>query len=284
MKQNLFGKPKLGLALSGGGARGLAHIGVLKELERAHIQVDYLAGTSMGGLVAAVYASGMHPDAIEEVALRYTNIRQLIKLVDPMVPRYGLFQGELMHGFFREVLQNLTFTDLRIPLTLVAVDLISGQEVHLNEGNVADAVRATVSLPGIFAPVGREGQRLVDGGLLNNLPADVVRQMGADIVLAVDVSSNDYNPFWQSLEQKRFIIGTLGGLISVLGESLDLIMRQQRDYKLQQSPPDFMLKLPIPSDITVMTGYNRGSELIAVGEAAAHPIMADLQKVLIPDS
>jgi NTE family protein len=279
-KQYKPGKPRLGLALSGGGARGLAHIGVLKELEHAKIQVDFLAGTSMGGVIAAVYASGMSPDAIEAVALQYANKRKLLRLVDPSAHHHGLFQGEQLHALFRELLQELTFPDLCIPLTLMAVDLNSGQEVCMCEGNVADAVRATVSLPGFFEPVEYDGKRLVDGGVLNNLPVDVVRRMGADIVLAVDVSSDESNPFWRGLEHKRFIVGTVGGLISVLGESLDIIMRQLKDYKLQQSPPDFLLQLPIPLDVTVMTGYNRGPELIAVGETATHPIIHDLQTAL----
>jgi NTE family protein len=130
---NRRSKPRFGLALSGGGARGLAHIGVLKELERANIQVAYLAGTSMGGVIGAVYAAGMSPDEIEGVAQQYGNKRQLIKLIDPTVPRRGLFQGQQLHAFFRQYLHDLTFADLRIPLTLVSADLNSGQEVHLQE-------------------------------------------------------------------------------------------------------------------------------------------------------
>lgn len=280
-KHDLPNKPKLGLALGGGGARGLAHIGVLKELENAGIHVDYLAGTSMGGLIGAIYASGKSPDEIEAIAKEYSNTRKLLRLIDPTVPRHGLFQGGQILTFFQKVLQDLTFSDLNIPLTVVAVDLISGQEVHIHEGNVADAVRSTVSLPGIFSPFENKNQRLVDGGVLNNLPVDVVRKMGADIILAVDVSSDDSNKFWETLEHKRFIMGTLGGLIAVLGESLDIIMRQQRDYKLQQSPPDIFLHLPIPPDITVMSGYNRAADLITIGETAAHPVMTDLREILL---
>jgi NTE family protein len=273
-------RPMLGLALSGGGARGLAEIGVLKVLERAGIQVDFLAGTSMGGVIAAVYAAGMSPEEIEAVALQYADNRQLLKLVDPSIPRYGIFQGEQLNALFRQWLQDRTFADLRIPLTLVAVDLNSGQEVHLREGLVANALRATVSLPGLLPPVDYQGQRLVDGGLLNNLPADVVRQMGAEIVLAVDISGEQGNPFWQSLDQKRLILGTLGGVISVLGQCYDIITRQQRIYKLQQSPPDFLLQLPVPNDITVLTGFNRCAESIAVGEAATHELVPALREAL----
>ncbi|MEM5776520.1 MAG: patatin-like phospholipase family protein, partial [Anaerolineaceae bacterium] len=181
------------------------------------------------------------------------------------------------HAFFRSVLQELEFADLRIPLTLVAVDLDTGREVHLRDGNVADAVRSTVSLPGIFAPFERNGSRLVDGGLLNNLPSDVVREMGADRVLAVDVGHEEMNPFWHSLEKKPFMIGTLGGLVAVLGDSLEIMMRQQRDLKLQQCPPDYFLHLPIPPDISVMSGYHRADELIRLGEEAAQPLIGRIR-------
>lgn len=282
MKQNMPHKPSLGLALSGGGARGLAHIGVLKELERAHIPVDYLAGTSMGGVIGAVYASGMSLDEIEAIALEFAKRRNLIKLVDPTMPRRGVFQGEQLHAFFRQYLHDLTFAELNIPLTLVAVDLNSGREALLCEGNVADAVRATISIPGLLAPVEDGERRLVDGGLLNNLPADVVRQMGADIVLAVDVLGDAQNSYWETLGKKRFILGQVGGLIAVLGESLDLLFRQQRNYKLRQFPPDFLLQPPIPSEITMMTGYPYAAEVIALGEAVTRPILSDLREALLP--
>ena len=276
-------KPRLGLALSGGGARGLAHIGVLKALERANIQIDYLAGTSMGGLIAAVYAAGLPPAEIESIALEYRKTRKLLKLADPTIPRQGLFHGKQIHVFFEEHLQDHKFSDLRIPLTLVAVDLNSRKEVHLNEGSVADAVRATVSIPGVFTPIERDGQRLVDGGLLNNLPVDIVREMGADIVLAVDINAtNDEASFWQLLGQKRFISSTVGGSIAVLGDSLELLIHQNSLCKLEQFPPDFLIEPSIPSGVTILTGFDRAADLIKEGEVATEPILADLEKALRP--
>ena len=280
-KPDLPARPRLGLALSGGGARGLAHIGVLKELERGRIRVDYLAGTSMGGVVAALYASGMSAGEIEAMVLQYAVRRRLLKLVDPSSPRHGVFQGEQLHALFRQHLQDLTFAGLRIPLTLVAVDLNSGQEVHLQEGNVADALRATVSIPGLLAPVERDGQRLVDGALLNNLPADVVRRMGADIVLAVDITAGAGSSFWRRLGHKRFILGQVSGLVGVLGESMDLVVHRLREIRLQQCPPDFLLQPPISQDITVVSGYHRAAELIAAGESVTRQIVPALKDALL---
>jgi NTE family protein len=280
-KMKLLHKPQLGIALSGGGARGLSHIGVLKALEKANIQPDFLAGTSMGGVIAAGYAAGLSPDDLERIALEFVSVRKLWGLADPKLPRRGFFQGDRLLEFFDQQIQGCTFDDLRIPLTLVAVDLNSGQEVHLQEGSVSEAVRATVSVPGLLSPIEQNGQRLVDGGLLNNVPVDVVRKMGADVTLAVDVHASKGNPsFWQDLGQRRFLSGTVGGLIAVLGDSLNLLIYQQSVNKLQINPPDIMIRPDIPVDITAVTGFNRTADLISLGEEAAEVILPDLQTSL----
>lgn len=273
---------KLGLALSGGGARGLAHIGVLRALENVNIRPDFLTGTSMGGVIAAGYAAGLSPDELEQIALKYASVRKLWGLADPTLPRRGLFHGERLLTFFDKQLQGHTFADLRVPLTLVAVDLNSGQEVHLREGSVAEAVRTTVSVPGLLAPVEKNGQRLVDGGLLNNVPVDVVREMGADVILAVDVyTSKKGESFWQEVSHKRFLSGTVGELIAVLGDSLNLLIQQQNMNKLQNNPPDFLICPDIPVDVTIVTGYHRAADLISLGEEAASVILHDLQASLM---
>jgi len=271
-----------GLTLSGGGARGLAHIGVLKALENANIRPDYLTGTSMGGVIAAAYASGLSPDEIEQIALEYGSIRKLWRLADPTLPRRGLFQGERLLAFFEDRMQGCTFADLRVPLTLIAVDLNSRQEVHIREGSVAEAVRATISIPGLLAPVEQNGQRLVDGGLLNNLPVDVVQSMGADVILGVDVYSNNGGPsFWHELGQTRVLSKTIGDLIMVLGDSLDLLIKQQSLNKLQKKSPDFLIQPNIPLDVTVVSGYHRVADLVAIGEEATAAILPDLQASLL---
>ena len=165
---NLATKRKFGLTLGGGGERGLVHIGVLKALEKANIQIDFLSGTSMGGVITAAYATGLSPDEIESLAMDYSNSRSLWRLADPTLPRQGLFRGERLYAYFEKHLKSSTFADLRIPLTVVAVDINSGREVHLCEGSLSKAVRATVSVPGLLAPVQRNGQCLVDGGCFSS--------------------------------------------------------------------------------------------------------------------
>jgi NTE family protein len=169
----------IGLVLSGGGARGLAHIGVLRVLEKEGIPIDYLAGASMGGVIAAGYAAGMSPDDLEKEALTVTQTRRLLRLIDPALANGGLIRGQRLLAYFEQHVGQRTFSDLRLPLALVAVDLNSHQEIILRDGPVALALRATTAVPGALMPVEMNGWRLVDGGVLNNLPVDVARSMGA---------------------------------------------------------------------------------------------------------
>ncbi|MCD6577559.1 MAG: patatin-like phospholipase family protein [Anaerolineaceae bacterium] len=271
-------KLKLGVVLSGGGARGLAHIGVLKALSSAGIQIDFLAGASMGGVIAATYAAGLAPSKIEEIACYVGTTSKLARLADPALPRKGLLKGKKIHDFFDHQLHSKTFDDLQIPLTLIAVDLNSSSEIHITKGSIADALRATISIPGVFIPVEKDGMRLVDGGLLNNLPIDVVRDMGADVVLAVDVGwHGSGKERWRESNQALISHTPLGELILTLLESMDVLLTQQVEHTIQSEKPDFLLQPQVPSVITSLTGYTHASELIAIGEEVTQPILADLR-------
>jgi len=276
-------KLKLGVALSGGGARGLAHIGVLKALSSAGIKIDFLAGASMGGVIAASYAAGLEPSKIEEIACYVGTASRLARLADPALPQKGLIKGKKIHDFFDQQLHSETFDDLQTPLTLIAVDLNSNSEIHISKGSIADALRATISIPGVFIPVEKDGMRLVDGGLLNNLPIDVVRGMGADVVLAVDVGWHGCGKEqWRESKQTLISYTPLGELILTLLESMDVLLTQQVEHKIQSEKPDFLLQPQVPSGITSLTGYTHASELIAIGEEVTQPILIDLRLSLNP--
>jgi len=271
-------KPKFGVALSGGGARGLAHIGVLKELQNAGIQIDFMAGTSMGGVIAASYAAGLAPPEIEEIASSVGTISNLAQLIDPTLLKKGVFKGDKVTKLFIRYLGEKSFKDLEIPLTVTAVDLNSNQEIRISDGLIADALRATISIPGIFVPVEKDGMRLVDGGLLNNLPVDIVRDMGADIILAVDVGWRGIGKE-QIRESNQKIISRvpLVDMALTLYETIDLFLSHQVDDKIRMVQPDFLLRPEIPSHITSLTGYTHATELIAFGEEVTQPILADLR-------
>ena len=177
---------KIGLALGGGAARGLAHIGVLEVLEREGIPVDMIAGTSAGAAIGALYAEGRTAGQIKELALN-TGWRQLVSLVDLTLPRSGLIEGTKVKNLLKSIIGDISFSDLKIPLACVATDIRSGEEVVISDGPVLEGVRASISIPAIFTAVKRQDRYLVDGGLVNPVPVSTVRKMGADLVIAVNV-------------------------------------------------------------------------------------------------
>ena len=212
-------RPKIGIAFAGGGARGGAHVGVLKVLEEMRVPVDYVAGTSIGSIIAALYASGMAPEEMEKVlsttdwdaALQDDQPRKdrpyrqkedddlyLIKAElgfykGSLVLPSGLVAGQKLNYLLRRLTLPATnvrdFDKLRIPFRCVATDIVTGSKVVLSKGDLARAVRASMAIPGFFSPVEWEGKLLTDGGTADNMPVDVVREMGADVVIAIDIST-----------------------------------------------------------------------------------------------
>lgn len=274
--------PVVGLALSGGGARGLAHIGVLKVLERAGVPVDLLAGTSMGGVVAGAYAAGLTPHFLEQEALRMASPRHLLSLADPTLPRRGLFEGQKVVNYLSRQMGTCTFDTLERPLSVIAVDLVSSEAVILKEGCVTDAVRATIALPGLFKPVQRDGRLLVDGGLLDNLPADVARQMGADVVIAVDVvgSSNTFSAMINVLQERRYVPKGLASTLEVMLRSLDVMMKEINRQRLAEAAPEVVIRPDVPPEVSVILGFTRAAETIALGERAAEEALPEIRRVL----
>jgi len=177
------GRKKIGLALGGGSVRGAAHLGVLEVLEREGLRPDCVAGVSAGSAVGAVYCAGLDLDEVQRLALGL----QWRKLSRVTRPRLGFLDGRRLEEYVEEIIGHLRFEELEIPFAAVAVDIVCGELVVIKEGPVAPAVRASCAIPGVFTPVERGGQILVDGGVLNNLPVSVVRDMGADYVIAVDL-------------------------------------------------------------------------------------------------
>ena len=177
----LIRRPMTGLALGGGGARGLAHIGILKTLKSAGVPIDYLVGSSMGGLIAALCAAGIPIEEMEAEALNMSKASQMVRLLDLAPPRRGLVKGERLRAYLTKLFgKDHLMENLPISLALVAVNLQTAKEVILSNGSLIEAVMATMAVPGIFAPVEINKQCLVDGGVLNNVPADVARQQGAE--------------------------------------------------------------------------------------------------------
>ena len=179
---------KFGLALGSGSARGMAHIGVIQVLEAYHIPIDMIAGTSIGAVVGSVYATGTSVEQMKEAALAMKQ-RGSFAIFDPTIPRSGLISGNRAEEILNSIaLQDKTFDDLKIPFAAVATDIKTGAKVILNQGSVIKAVRASISIPGIFTPVKYQDYYLVDGGVVNPVPVNVVQRMGADIIFAVSLA------------------------------------------------------------------------------------------------
>jgi len=273
---------KIGVALEGGGALGLAHIGVLQWFEDHHIPIDYIAGTSMGGLVGGLYATGKGPAELKKIVERqswdtiiggrtpYEDLSFRRKEDQQAYPNY-LILG-LKHGFTlpgglnagqriallidHETLaysQLKSFNDLPTPFRCVATDLVTGKETIFSDGDLATAMRATMSIPGLFTPVRADGHVYVDGGLVGNLPTDVVRRMGADIVIGVH------------LETAPASEKDIQSLFSVLGRSIDVVIRENEIRGLAGA--DMVVNVNL-KDFTSMD-YEKSETIIQKGESAA---------------
>lgn len=262
---------KLGLALGGGGGRGLAHVGLLKIFESANIKFDVISGTSIGGVFAAAYALGMSIEEMEQRSRQLAKISELIKLVDMSPPRRGLLEGAKVRDYISGFIDpSLTFKDTQIPLSVCAVDLISCKEITLDDGNLLDAVMASISIPGLFSPVQIGDYRLVDGGILNYLPADFPRKLGADIVVAVDVMNDPYNELpWQQLPQKILFPFAIPEFFMDAYRAELIMVAELTMRKIQDAKPDLLIRPPIPADVTTLLGFTKANETIAAGERAA---------------
>ena len=282
--QELKPEPCVGLVLSGGGPRGLAHIGVLRALERQGIHVDVLAGTSMGGVIAAGYAAGLSPEDLEQEALATARVRRLLRLIDPGLPEAGLMRGQRIQTYFEEILGSLTFADLKTRLALVAVDLNAQCEVMLTEGPLSLAVRATISVPGLFTPVEIDGQRLVDGGVLNNLPIDAAQHLGADVIIAVDVESDPNKCLEDRINGYGKLPNGLASTLAIVDEVSQLMMRTIKENNMKRNPPDVLIRAIPPSDVNIFAGYGRVYELIKIGEQAAEEALPAIREHLSSQS
>jgi NTE family protein len=272
-------RPKIGLAMGGGGARGIAHIGVLKVLEQAGVPIDFLAGTSMGGIVATPFAYGFSARQIAQEAAELGTVSSLLKLVDWLPTTKGLLQGNAIYDYLDEQLgEDLSFADLCIPLALTAVDLMSGSQVIMRTGRVNTAVRATMAIPGVISPVEVDGAKLVDGGILNNVPADVVREMGADIVIAVDVAAGrlitDPRSGFNSDQVIRSAL--LPNFALDMWRAQAIMMQEIVRHRLALSPPEVLIMPPVPPDVTTFS-FNRVAEMIEIGEAAAREALPEIE-------
>lgn len=178
---------KIGLVLSSGAARGIAHIGVISVLEREKIPIDAIAGTSIGAIIGGLYASGMNSQDIAEAVISI-NRRRMYSFFDFSISNQGFIRGTKVSEWLTSIIGNLKFEDLKIPFRCVAADVITGEKVVIKEGLVVEGIRASISIPVLYMPFHWQGRYLVDGGMVDPVPVDAVREMGAEFIIAATVS------------------------------------------------------------------------------------------------
>jgi NTE family protein len=297
-------KPRIGLALGAGSARGWAHIGAIRALEDRSIKPEIVCGTSIGALVGAAFASDQLHRLEEWVSgLAWTTV---VRLMD-LTWKGGLIRGERLFKLFRATFEERDFSNLSVIYGAVATELASGREVWLREGNVLEAVRASVAMPGLFTPVVRDGMVLVDGGLVNPVPVSMCRALGADLVIAVDLSWGKFGPYRDrgrdrpdAVSAPREVPGWLERLkpgwldrpsaaqhgervnipsiFEVFNTALDIGMQRVARSRLAGDPADVLLT-PLLPDFGSME-YHRSKEAIEEGRLAVERMAPLLEQVI----
>ncbi|MDD5702101.1 MAG: patatin-like phospholipase family protein [Dehalococcoidales bacterium] len=263
---------KVGLALGGGYARGLAHIGVLEVLEREGIPVDMIAGTSIGALVGALYAIERDAALLKNQAMQLDS-RGLASLVDLTLPKSGFIRGKRVTSLLRRFIGDAQFKDLSTPLFCVATDIITGEEIVINQGSVLEAVRASISIPIIFTVAKSNGRYLVDGGLVNPVPVSVLRKMGADYIIAVDVTPNRTE---RAAYLRKQIEAKEPGIFQVMVQSIYITT-----YLTARTVSEGADALVHPQLAQIGPGeFHRARECILQGELAAVDSLTNIKKQL----
>jgi NTE family protein len=299
---------RVGLALGSGGARGAAHTGVLKVLEAEGVPISVIAGSSIGALIGAAKAAGIPDEHVEHEWLS-TSARRVVRSFLPTFPRAGLSSGNELKKLLTELLGEGTIEELPMPYAAIACDIDTGEEVVLDSGPLVDAVRASTAIPGIFHPV-RYGKRLlVDGGLVDPVPIDTCRSLGADFVIAVDITpapvptTSKGHSVWDrigdhirdGLTQPDWIPSSLAevldsafrerpdaerplpGIYSILNQSISILLQEVVRLKLILSPPDVLIRPDL--SLTTMS-YLRAEDGIDEGMRAAEAALPELRRKL----
>ena len=252
---NLF-NTKVGLALGGGGAKGVAHIGVLHALEEARVKPDYIAGTSVGAMVAAMYAFNININTIANIARDLT----LAQITTFKLNKTGFFTADPLKEILIEYLGEVNIEDASIPLSIVATDLTSGEEVIFTEGPLADAVCASASIPGVYIPMRLNDRILVDGGIVQNVPIRPLKSMGAGVIIASQLGGV------RAYEEPK-------NVLDVMRNAFDIVLSQRTKQEVKQA--DLLIAMDL-RDFSIADNTQRYDELFAIGYDTATKELAKM--------
>jgi len=281
------------LALSSGGARGAAHVGVLKVLEENRIEPDVIVGSSMGAEVGGIYASGVGLGGLETL-WRSSSFGRVVRTLLPTIPWSGWSSGNGIIRFLQKLIGDRRIEDLAIPFAAVATDLRSGRPFPITTGPLVEAIRASVSVPGLFRPVWIDGHLLIDGGVSNPTPVDVARRLGADVVIGVDVLVDPAEvelsgiPYFEARERVLGVAKDLASpskngrrfhpsVFSVLFQMSTVFQKRLSDLLLTAHPPDVLIRPDFSADPPCYSDVGCGIE---AGEEAARRALPQILRIL----
>ncbi len=290
---------KIGLALGSGSARGLAHIGVIDALEDNGVRPDIITGTSIGSVVGAAYAAGEH-ERLKEFALT-VDFWRMLSFFQVNIPRIGLLDGEKLSRFFRENLRIPNVEDLSKPYAAICCDYLTGDRVVIDKGDIISAARASCSIPGLFTPVKRDKALLIDGGVVDPVPVSAARDMGADVIIAVDLNyhvrfSGINNDFKEYKKKPSLIMGhpltklleskftqnrkkdISPGIVNMLLDSFFIMQRNLTDINLKSANPEILIR-PHLENIRVLE-FTKAEEGISIGRKITEGMMDDILKII----
>ena len=260
-------KNKIGIALGGGAARGYAHIGVLNAIDELNIPISYVSGTSIGSFIGALYASGNLKKFENEVRSRNSFMKDVLFKLDPVFPKLSIMNGNEVIKIFKELTDIRTFEELKIPLTTVATDIINNKKIESNKGDIINAIKASIAIPGVLTPTYVNENLCVDGGLIDPVPLQSIVDMGSDITLAVNLyglQSSDKN-------ENRY------NIVDIVDRSAKIILNNVTHLSFKNNEPDILIEPPI--DQFKGWDFHKSNELIDIGYNTAKKILKENEEL-----
>ena len=254
-------KNKIGIALGGGAARGYAHIGVLNAIDELNIPISYVSGTSIGSFIGALYASGNLKTFENEVRSRNSFMKDVLFKLDPVFPKLSIMNGNEVIRIFKEITDVNTFEELNIPLTTVATDIVNNVKIESNKGDLINAIKASIAIPGVLTPTYVNDNLCVDGGLIDPVPLQSIIDMGSDITIAVNLyglqtsikKDNKYN------------------IVDIVDRSAKIILNNVTHLSFKNNEPNILIEPPI--DQFYGWDFHKANELIDIGYDTAKEVL-----------
>ena len=262
-------KQKIGLALGGGAARGFAHIGAIKALEEFEIPIDLISGTSIGSFIGALYSSGNLKEFEKEISSKNSFMRDVLLKLDPTFPKLSLMNGNEVIKIFKSLSSARTFKDLSIPLTTVTTGIEKNEKIECNDGDLINAIRASIAIPGVLSPVYINQRLCVDGGLVDPVPVESLYNMGADITIAVNL----YGLFSSKHSQENY------NIIDIVDRSAKIILNNIAQLSFKIHSPDILIEPPI--DEFKGWDFHKSSDLIEIGYQETKRVLNNNQETLM---